>query len=129
MEGTKRPRRPTTSWEELLVAAQLPSIPIAFSALAASTLLVGGRCIVTGYNVINNGTASSLFNLHNGQDASGPLIAQASPAAGARSTNSFGSVGVYCDLGLFLETGAGPFTGSVLVVVMDEVLGQHWPGG
>lgn len=108
------------SWEWLSFVASLPASPIQFRSLAAGTQLATGRYIVTGVNATNTATVAGVLTLHDGQDATGPIIGVYDLAAGAPVNAVIGTRGAMTDIGIFLEVSGGMFSGSVLVVPLSR---------
>lgn len=104
------------SWEWLRFAAQLPSSPQFVSGQAANTLIYSGRCILTGATFLNSGTAPGQAILHDGQDVSGGVVSVTPIAASAAGNPVLPSMGVLCELGVFLEVTTATLKGSVFVI-------------
>lgn len=127
MEPHEHPHGQGLSWEDLAVLATLPSRPVNFANVTGGTALFQGRCIVTGYTMQNQNAGASNFNLRDGLDANGVPIVLSGPAAGTRVTASLPGVGVLAVIGVYLDTGAGPFQGSVYIIDPKQQLGKRWP--
>lgn len=117
-EGRKNRMR--DSWEWLAFAASLPSRPVNFSIAAGGESIFGGRCIFNGFAYVNAAGAGESIEFHDGQDATGPLLATLFASSGGRGVVPIPPPGILCDIGVFLTGPTGLVTGSAFIIPLDQ---------
>lgn len=88
-----------------------------FAAKAAGQLLIAGRGLFVGCWLLNNdGVAGHVFNLRDGQDATGQIIAPIRLGTNANQSISLALPGVYYGQGIFEDDASGFVQGAVWVI-------------
>lgn len=104
------------SFEWLEFAAGLPSHVVPWTNQNASFQGFKGRCILQSVVGINGNAGTQSIKLHDGEDASGPLIFPTAVAGNGYLIQPFSPRGILCETGVFVEIPAGPWTLSLLLV-------------
>lgn len=104
------------SLEWLAFVANLPARIEPINVPLGGGLVVPGRGILTGVNLINSATAASTVTLIDGQDSKGLNIAQYTVAGSGNLSPNFPVKGVLVEIGVFLSYSGGLISGSVYVV-------------
>lgn len=97
-------------WREL---ASHPSICIPLVTLAASKSLYSGPCIIAGWSIVEPAGAAAVWDIFDGNDATGQLAGALNFAANGSSVVGPGVNGAYCKVGLFLSRVSGSIRGAI----------------
>lgn len=104
------------SYEWLEFAAGLPPKPVPYTGQSASFQGFKGPAILHGL-VCNNGNAGGqTIILHDGEDATGPLVHQAFIGNGQNQVQMFPPKGIMCETGVFITLFGGPWAITLLLV-------------
>lgn len=104
------------SYEWLNFAASLPATHVGYKGQSANFQGFKGRCILTALFVNNGNAAGQTIVLHDGEDASGPIVHQAFITNGANQNQPFSPRGILCETGVYIELFAGPWNVTLFVV-------------
>jgi hypothetical protein len=104
------------SWEWLEFAAGLPGRPFAYTGQSASFMVFKGRGILQNLVVNNGNAAGQTIILHDGEDASGPLVHQAFIGNSQNQVQPFLPRGVFIETGVFAELFGGPWKITAVIV-------------
>lgn len=104
------------SFEWLAFAAGLPGRPVPYLNQSAPFQAFKGSCILQAMITNNGNAAGQTIILHDGEDATGPMIHQAFIGNGANGPQQFGPRGILCETGVFVELFGGPWKITLFVV-------------
>lgn len=90
-----------------------PTIALPFVALTTSAKLATGPCILIGWSVIDGSLGAGSFNVYDGLDTAGPLVAADSWAAAGSGEGPAGTEGLMCLRGIFIARNLGTLSGSI----------------
>lgn len=102
----------------------LTAVPAAqavyFGVSAAGKLLVAGRGLFVGCWLLNNdGAAGHTFNLRDGQDATGQILAPIRLGTNANQSISLALPGLYYGQGIFVDDVSGQVQGAVWIIPLQ----------
>lgn len=101
-------------------ALRCPAIAVAPQNLNGSSLAFSGRCLLRGWVIQNANAAQQTFQLLDGQDSSGQVIASLTLGTGARSQGPAADTAILLDIGLFVVIPAGPFQGAIFITPVTD---------
>jgi|SRR5579859_7983811 len=116
-----------SSFEWLEFAAGLPGRPMAYVNQSASFQVFKGRCILQNLVVNNGNAAGQTIILHDGEDASGPMVHQAFIGNGQNQVQPFQPRGVLIETGVYAELFGGPWKITAILVPLWRY--THTPPG
>lgn len=88
--------------------------PYPFAAGTVDHVLGTGLIIVTGWSIEETtGSAAAAFELYDGRDATGTLVACGKLAQATSDTHTVGANGLACHVGVFLHRVSGTLKGTV----------------
>ena len=108
-------------------AINWPAIPIATAGLSANKLLFSGRALLRGWSLQNGNAGAQVFQVLDGTDATGLVVAVLNLAAGANSQGPPCDTGILLSAGLFVVAPAGPLQGAFYVTPVTGVRGAFGP--
>lgn len=108
-------------------AISWPAVPIATQGISANKLLFSGRALLRGWSLQNGNAGAQVFQLLDGTDASGLVVAVLNLAAGANSMGPAADTGILLSAGLFLVVPGGPLQGAVFLTPVTGVRGAFGP--
>ena len=92
-----------------------PTRAVPLVGISADKLITNQPCILVGWSVRDAGAAASLFDLYDGQDETGSIVAGGAYASGGESRSDLGGEGVWCERGLWLDVESGTLQGAVWI--------------
>lgn len=90
-----------------------PTVAVPIVTLGATKLLYSGPCLLVGWSLIEPSGAVSVWDVFDGDDATGQLVGAIGLASGAASVVAPGLNGPYCKIGLTLVRVSGALRGGI----------------
>lgn len=116
MDGRERAQ----AWRHLGLPATWVPIP----GGTQTGLMIGGRCLLLGWAVMNAISSSQQMFLRDGTDASGPVVVPMTLPSFGNSYEWLGDKGVLFEIGVFGSFTGGAWQGAVFVVPLRDQPGD-----